>query len=170
MSAARNYVEPYLEQEDQTGKVVPQRKVKRKRRRFPATLKICLLAACCVFIAILYLQQQMTGYYLNLNIAELEEQVNLIEQRNEYLKLKLESERSIQKIETIARTELGMIQPESSTILVLNRPERQLAGEQSRWLEDQNDHDTDGGVLATLAAWLNKAVPLGGVEAGTLQR
>ena len=118
MTAARKLVEPYYPYPEEA---VPVSKPAPKRRRIPATLRICLVAACCVVIGLLYLQQQVTSYYLNMELLHLQEQVKLMERRNNELMLTLESQRSLKQIEQIARSQLGMVDPEVTATLVVPR-------------------------------------------------
>jgi hypothetical protein len=83
--------------------------------------------------------------------------------------LHLEAERSLPKIEEIARRELGMIDPELSISLVVDQLQEVDSDGQGRWLAQESSADSPG-FLASLTTWLNKAFPLGGVEAGTLRR
>ncbi len=168
MSAARQLIDPYLEYEDEHKPALSPRR-KRKRVAVPATLKICLLAACCVAVSLLYLQQQVTSYYLNVELGYLQERANTLEQHNDYLMLNLESQRSLPKVEQIARSQLGMVEPQLTIGLVFNQEEQPGANEHGRWLAEDAPGGSRG-IFASLAAWLNKAFPLGGVEAGTLQR
>lgn len=167
MSAARQLIKSYPEYVDEQLGV--DRKRKKKRTRIPATLKICLVAACCVAVSLLYLQQQVVSYHLNVELGYLQQQVNVLEQQNDYLMLNLESERSLPKIEQIARTQLGMVEPELTVSLVVDQTEQRGSDQHGRWLE-QDTPENSQTFFASLAAWLNKAFPLGGVEAGTLQR
>ncbi|NLM41411.1 MAG: hypothetical protein GX199_03760 [Firmicutes bacterium] len=148
----------------------PEPKLKSKRRCLPATLRICLVAACCVVLGLLYLQQQVTSYYLNMEMLHLQEQVKLMEQRNNQLMLTLESQRSLKQIEHIARTRLGMVEPEYTATLVMPRHTDPVPEAESRWLAEEPSASPSGSFLAALTAVLNKVLPLGGVEAGTLQR
>lgn len=168
MTAARKLVERPAVSEYENTVVFQKRKRRVRRRRFPATLKICLLAAISVAVCILYLDQQITSFNLNLQLSKLQEEVTTLEQRNDYLLVNLEKERSLQKIDFLARTELGMVDPNDSTSVVVNSvsPQDPPAG---RWTE-KGHNDSGQGVFTTLANWLNKVFPLGGVEAGTLQR
>lgn len=168
MTAARKLVDPYIEDDEQVFQT-PDSRRKPEKRRIPATIRVCCLATLCVGLALLYLQQQVTFYYLNMELAQLQEQVNLLEQRNDHLMLNLESQRSLQKIEQLARKELGMVDPARVTSLVLEQTAVSSGGEGGRWVSDSSEHIESQGVFATLAAWLNKAFPLGGVEAGTLR-
>lgn len=168
MTAARKLVDPCLENNEQLRTVVAPR-TKAKRRRVPATVKICLLAACCVAVSLLYLQQEVTFYHLNMELAQLSEKANHLEQKNSHLMLDLESQRSLQKIEHLARTKLGMVDPERTTALVVAGKTKKTV-EGGRWFDEQQVQNDTQGIFATLANWLNKAFPLGGVEAGTLQR
>ncbi|HHY10496.1 MAG TPA: hypothetical protein GX528_08020 [Firmicutes bacterium] len=168
MTAARKLVERPAAAEFESTAFSPQGKRRKKRRRLPATLKICLLAAIFVAVCILYLDLQITSFNLNLQLAKLQEEVAALESRNDYLLVNLEQERSLNKIDYLARTELGMVDPDMSTSVVVNTapPKDPPSG---RWAE-KNQDPSEGGLFAALAYWLNKAFPLGGVEAGTLQR
>lgn len=168
MTAARKLVEPGFEYAKEHNEIVRPRRG-RKKARIPATVKICFLAACCVGLALFYLQQQVTSYYLSMELEQLQEQVNALEQRNDHLLINLESQRSLQKIEQLARTQLGMVEPERVSSLVVERSTPAFYQGESRFVETPAVKDSHG-VFATLAAWLNKAFPLGGVEAGTLRK
>lgn len=173
MSAARKLVEPYQPYIEETAapvKRTPGPKPKAKRRRIPATMKICLMAACGVVLGLLYLQQQVTSYYLNMEVSRLQEQVKLMEQRNDHLVISLESQRSLRQVEQIARTQLGMVDAEYTAALVVPRHSGPVPEVEARWLADQPQDNPSGGILAALTAVLNKVLPLGGVEAGTVQR
>ena len=172
MSAARKLVDSYPYQEQATPQVTqaPQKGRSAKRRRLPATLKICLVAACCVAVSLLYLQQQVTSYYLNMELVEVQEQVNTMQQRNDHIMLSMEAQRSLKQIEQIARTELGMVDPTYTTILVVSEPAILAEEAEPRWPSQQAPRRESPGVFTTLASWINKVLPLGGVEAGTLQR
>lgn len=169
MAAAKRLVDPYLEYEEQ---VVPvaSRSRKVKRRRIPATVKVCCLAAICVVVALSYLHLQVTSYNLNIELTQLKAQATKLEQRNDFLVLSLESQRSLQKIEQLARTKLGMVEPTQTATLVMNQSVTMATNDEGRWLADHHDHKGSEGIFTTLAAWFNKAFPLGGVEAGTLRR
>lgn len=136
----------------------------------PATVRICLVAACCVVLGLLYLQQQVTSYHLNVEVLRLQEQVKLMEQRNDQLMLTLEAQRSLKQVEHIARTRLGMVDPEYTATLVVPHRTDPVPVVESRWLAQGEQENPSGGILSVLAAVLNKVLPLGGVEAGTLQR
>ncbi len=169
MAAARQLVDPYSNYEELVTPQVPPRR-RPKRSRIPATLKICLVAACCVVVCLLYLEQQVTSYYLNMELVELQEQVNTMQQRNDHLMLSLESQRSLKQVEQIARTTLGMVDPTYTAALIINQPTAMAREIESRWISDQQTRQGQGGIFATLASWVNRVLPIGGVEAGTLQR
>lgn len=166
MTAARK-LDYYSDYAEETPVSTPQRKA--KRNRVPVTLKICLVAMCCVALGLLYLQQQVTSYYLSMELAQMQEQVNAMQQRNDHTMLSLESQRSLKQIEQIARTELGMVDPTYSATLVLDVP---TSNEEvhSVWMADRTPSGEVSGFMTALVAWVNKVLPLGGVEAGTLQR
>lgn len=170
MSAARKLIDPYLDCEDDIAPVRAEPKRKQKHGRVPTTLKICVVAACCVMVALLYLQQQVVAYHLNFELVQLQEQVNVGQQRNDHLMLSLESQRSLKQIEHIARTKLGMVDPVKTSIIVVNQETVRTVQGESRWFDVEPSEGVSSGVFATLASWLNKVLPLGGVEAGTLQR
>ncbi|NLJ80216.1 MAG: hypothetical protein GX335_04230 [Firmicutes bacterium] len=167
MTAARKLTEDYAVHDYDQEIIRPN--PKRKRFRVPPTLKICLLAAICVAVSLLYLEQQVTSFHLNMQLTQLDEQVKLLEQHNEHLLVNLETQMSLQKIEDIARNQLGMVDPDRTTSLVLDS-KAPLAPSERRWADQNSPVPDKRGVFAVLASWLNKAFPLGGVEAGTLQR
>ena len=102
MSGARQLINPYPEYTEEPSEVISSQR-EAKTRRMPATLKIFLVAACCVVVSVLYLQQQITSYHLNVELGYLQQQVKELEQQNDYLMLHLEAERSLPEIEEIAR-------------------------------------------------------------------
>ncbi|HKM43711.1 MAG TPA: hypothetical protein VJZ70_06935 [Limnochordia bacterium] len=166
MTAARK-LEQYSYEMEETP--VPRKQRPVKRSRIPVTVKICLVAACCVVVSLAYLQQQVTSYYLSMEVVQLQEQVNTMQQRNDHIMLSLESQRSLKQIEHIARTELGMVDPAYTATLVLHASPATSAGVESRWVQ-QPQSSEDVGIMATLLAWVNRVLPIGGVEAGTLRR
>ena len=83
--------------------------------------------------------------------------------------LTLESQRSLKEIEQIARSQLGMVDPEVTATLVVPRQTDPVPEAQARcWL--QSDRSPDRRYSGCFGAVLNKVLPLGGVEAGTVQR
>lgn len=167
MTAARK-LDQYSHYTEETP--LPKQRRPQKQNRVPATVKICLVAACCVIVGLLYLQQQVTSYYLSMELVQVQEQVNAMQQRNDHLMLSLESQRSLKQIEQIARHELGMVDPTYTATLVLNGPTVMAAEVESRWVAEQSPSGEGLGIFATLASWVNKVLPLGGAEAGTLHR
>lgn len=169
MSAARQLVDLDLRQDEVE---VQNRTLARrpKRKRIPATVKVCTVAAVCVALALLYLHQQVSFYYLNMELTELVEEVNQLEQRNDHLMLNLESQRSLEKIEFLARTNLGMVEPNAINTLVMDSKTSPPMNLEGRWIDNSPDAPANFDVFTTLAAWFNKAFPIGGVEAGTLRR
>ncbi|NLL48966.1 MAG: hypothetical protein GX249_10325 [Firmicutes bacterium] len=165
MTAARK-LEQYTYYPEET--LVPRQRRPVRRNRLPVTVKICLVAACCVLLGILYLQQQVTSYYLSMELVQLQEEVNTMQQRNDHIMLSLESQRSLKQVEHIARTELGMVDPDYTSTLVLNVPPSSKTEMESRWVESPSTEGPQ--IVATLLSWVNKVLPIGGVEAGTLQR
>lgn len=169
MAAARQLVDVYVEQNESESQN-PQPVRRPKRKRVPATVKVLAVAVICVALSLFYLHQQVSFYHLNMELAHLVEQVNQLEQRNDHLMLNLESQRSLEKIEQMARRQLGMVEPSRVTSLVMEPNNFLPASAGGRWIENSGDTDPNMGVFTTLASWFNKAFPLGGVEAGTLRR
>ncbi len=167
MTAARK-LEQYYDYPEVTPISPPKRQARKKR--VPVTLKICLVATFFVALSLLYLQLQVTSYYLSMELVQMQEQVNSMQQRNDHIMLRLESQRSLKQIEQIARTELGMIDPTYSTTIVLDVPSSMPEQVESVWMVDRTQSGEGSGFLALLVSWVNNVLPLGGVEAGTLQR
>lgn len=168
MTAARKLAESYYYSEEV--QPVQSKRRKQKRRLIPVTVKICIIAACCVAVALFYLQLQVTTYNLNIELAHLEEQVNVHVLRNNHLMIELESKRSLQRIEELARLNLGMVDPQQTASLVIDQSPALASTEHGRWIDEDYIQEGSKGFFATLSTWLNKAFPIGGVEAGTLQR
>ncbi|MCK9524652.1 MAG: septum formation initiator family protein [Limnochordia bacterium] len=166
MTAARK-LEEYSYNREET--LVPQGRPVKRKRRIPATLKICLVAACFVALGLLYLQQQVTSYYLSMELAQLQQEVNTKQQRNDHIMLSLESQRSLKQVEQIARTQLGMVDPAHSATLVLSTPSATPSGVESRWTQVPQSGEGMR-FVETLLSWMNRVLPIGGVEAGTLHR
>ncbi|MGI6148549.1 MAG: FtsB family cell division protein [Limnochordia bacterium] len=142
---------------------------KRRRRRLPATVKLCLIAVLLVSLGVLYISQQINTMYLSLQLAELQEEVNLAKQRNGYLRVQLEQARSIQAIEELARTRLGMVDPEETAVLVAANHESAYSGSGTRRGGQATAAPSNADNAWTMVAnWLNKLFPVGGVEAGEL--
>ncbi|HHT72655.1 MAG TPA: hypothetical protein GX008_02960 [Firmicutes bacterium] len=142
---------------------------KRKRRRVPATVKLCLIAALVVSLGLLYISQQLNTVYLSLELANLQEEANLVKQRNGYLRVQLEQARSIQVIEELARTKLGMVDPSHTAVLVASNSLVGLRSEETGagTLAGSNP-PVESNAWTVVANWLNKLFPVGGVEAGKL--
>ena len=121
-------------------------------------MKICLMAACGVVLGLLYLQQQVTSYYLNMEVSRLQEQVKLMEQRNDHLVISLESQRSLRQVEQIARTQLGMVDPEYTAALVVPRHSGPVPEVEARLADQPQDNPVAD--FAALTAVLNKVLPL----------
>lgn len=145
----------------------PRRRIKRRRRRLPATLKLCLLGALVVVLGVLYLSQQLDTMYLSLELTDLQQEVNLARQRNGHLRVQLEQVRSLQTVEEIARTKLGMVDPSDSPVLMASNivPRGYVANDSASINPTSRAED---GPWTVLASWLNKLFPVGGVEAGKL--
>ena len=105
-----------------------------------------------------------------MELLHLQEQVKLMERRNNELMLTLESQRSLKQIEQLARSQLGMVDPEVTATLVVPRQMDPVPETPARWLAEERPAAQTPGILAAVAAVLNKVLPLGGVEAGTVQR
>lgn len=139
---------------------------KRKRRRtLPDTVVIVLAALVCVCLGILYLGQNVQTMRLSIQLKDLEQEIRLVEQKNDHLQLALKSARSLETLELLARTQLGMVKPSEASVLVLAPSETQIPQGEG-WIKGQERAE---GLLGTFAVWLNKWFPLGGVEAGRIR-
>ncbi len=146
-----------------------QQKPKRRRRRVPATVKLCLVAALVVCLAVLYISQQINTMYLSMELAKLQEEANLVRQRNGYLRVQLEQARSIQNIEKLARTKLGMVDPSETAVLVASSSLLESSGQgTSPSSLAAAASQSEANAWTVVANWLNKLFPVGGVEAGEL--
>lgn len=145
----------------------PRQRRRRRRSRLPATVKLCLLGVAVVVLGVMYLSQQLDTVYLSLELAELEQQVDLAKQRNGHLRVQLEQVRSLPVIEEIARTKLGMVDPTDTSILVAAGMPKVLPND-AAYVGVSKPMEPEVSPWTVLAGWLNKLFPVGGVEAGEL--
>lgn len=140
----------------------PQRK--KKHLRIPAPILVCLVAAMCVFGGLLYLDQDVITMHMHLRINQADEQIaSLINEQN-ILVMELEQSKQLSRVETIARFELGMVEPASAEMLVM-APNNNESNIGDGWLvEAENEQN----IFLIVADWLNQLLPAGGVEAGQI--
>lgn len=93
-----------------------------KRKDIPITgiILFLLIVILVAFLLISYICQYVQIAHLKLQTSELKEDLVDITQNNRKLKLKLAQNKSLARIEKIARTQLNMIEPEKVEIVVLN--------------------------------------------------
>lgn len=140
----------------------------RKHRRVPATVKLCLIAAVVVALAVLYISQQIDHMYLSMELAQLQEEASIVRQRNGYLRVQLEQARSLQTIEELARTKLGMVDPSDTAVLVAPTSFAGTRGSGTAAGVRDTAAPQEPNAWTVVANWLNKLFPVGGVEAGEL--
>lgn len=141
-----------------------KRRGKKRRSRVPETVIICGLAACVVLVACLYLVQQVQTMHLTVRTSQLERQFASVLRDNEILQLEIDSTRALATIESIARNELGMVEPSQATIIV-TAPQESIEASGQGWLAQS---EPGNGMIEVVADWLNRWLPLGGVEAGRI--
>ncbi len=146
----------------------PRPRRRRRRSRIPATVRLCLLGVVVVVLGVLYLSQQLNTMYLSLELEELQQQVNLAKQRNGHLRVQLEQARSLPVIEEIARTQLGMVDPSDTSVLIASDGIHSAISREAADAGVPKPAQADESPWTVLAGWLNKLFPLGGVEAGKL--
>jgi cell division protein FtsL len=101
----------------------PLRK-KATARRNRVAPRVAVIGAIVVGFAVLlsltsmYATIGMTGY----KIATLKQEINAMQTENKRLELKLYQLKSLDRIENIATTKLGMVQPEQFAYLVMDKP------------------------------------------------
>ncbi len=135
------------------------------RKRIPAPIIICVLAILFVSCAILYIGQQVTSMQLSVVIDNHKEQLDRLKQEQGYLVIELEGVSRLEYIESIARQELGMVEPTNAEMLVMY-PEQVDGYSGNGWFAMEDDQQNS--FFATVANWLNQWLPSRGVEAGKI--
>lgn len=142
-------------------------KSKTKRKKLPETMVILFLACLCVALCLFYLGQKVATMHLNVEIGQLERELDKLYEENDHLVLELESVQRLNYIEAIARGQLGMVDPENASLLVMSEPV-QSRSPHSSWLDEEEQQKP--GLFVMVADWLNQLLPIGGVEAGRIGR
>ena len=140
-------------------------KNKSRHRRVPAPVLICVAAVLFVSCAIFYIGQQVTSMHLNICINNYEERLAELKQEQGYLIIELEQVSRLEYIEAVARRDMGMVDPVNAEMLVMNAKDA-VGSEGKGWVAVEDDKNNN--LFMTVANWLNKWLPTGGVEAGRI--
>ncbi len=141
------------------------KRIRRQPRRLPETALVCVAAIIIVCLAVLYLGQQVHTMHIHRTVQQVEQELRTVRQRHEQLLFAVNSGRSLRAIEAMARDQLGMVDSETSTVLVLDpqddEPVLSAADKKPSGQPRQPD-----GVVPAIAAWADRWLPLGGIKAG----
>ncbi|MEJ6950942.1 FtsB family cell division protein [Natronospora cellulosivora (SeqCode)] len=83
-------------------------------------LSFLIIIVFCITLTASYIYQFVQIAHLNYDINNLDTQLSELRVENNALSLALAKERSIVRIENIARSELGMVEPDDVKIVILN--------------------------------------------------
>lgn len=147
---------------------LPAKQVSRKKRsigrRLPETLLVTLPVAVLFGLALLYLTQHVYVLHLGVQIKDAQRAIQQAEQQHAFLQLRLTQARSLAEIERTARDELGMTDPDTTALLILEQEQHHPSA------TALNESFADEPKLFDVVAeWLNQWIPGGGVEAGRLE-
>lgn len=142
----------------------------KQKKRVPAVLSICLIAAMLVSGAIFYLNLQVTSMQLIVRISNVEQQLEQLRREQGHLVIELQQVNRLASIEAIARHQLGMVDPAGAEMLVMGPVGDQLSVVDNNWIEEGDNENTNSGFFVAVADWLNQLLPVGGVEAGRIGR
>ncbi len=143
-----------------------QQSRRKKRKRMPETLLVCLVALFCVTGCLLYLGHQIHTMRLNVILTNLNQEIYLVQQEQAHLMLTLKQASRLSVIENTARLDLGMVEPSRTTVVVTTPADDQYSTSDG-WIADSTRSDN---VFEVVADWLNRWLPVGGVEAGRISR
>ncbi len=139
------------------------RRVRRRPRRLPDTVLICGAVVMVVFLAVVYLGQQVATMHLNVQAQRLEQQLQAEVQKHEQLLVQLNAAQSLRYIEELARAEIGMVDSQALTVLLLDVPaHRNMAVAEA----EAAKQGATTGLFVELTDFLNHLLSLGGVRAG----
>lgn len=138
---------------------------KRRKKRVPIPVLICLTAMLFVGGGLFYINQQVITMQMNVKIGQLGTQLADLKQENDHLLLTLKETTRLSTIEIMARQELGMIDPVGTEMLVMNQ-QPHSESEAAGWI-DAPASETQN-LFTVVANWMNRLLPVGGVEAGRI--
>ncbi len=160
-----DYAEARTAAADAPGRSRPR--CRKRRKRVPESLVVCLFAGIVVGIALLYLGQQLYIMQLDVNISRMESAYANVRSENQQLALSLKRAQSLAAVEEAARGRLGMVEPTQANFLVLAPDDSTMPGS-GRWMAD-GDGDPQQFVFRAMSDWLGGWLPIGGVEAGRIE-
>ncbi|MCF8008956.1 MAG: cell division protein FtsL [Halanaerobiales bacterium] len=91
-----------------------------------------ILLTICAIILLVYISYTLKINNLSYKIEKVQNEIQVLEDKNHKLSIKVSNLNSLSQIDEIARTELNMIEPQSMHTLVMQREEIQLASEPER--------------------------------------
>ncbi len=173
MVLARKHQAPWEEVWEEPSYTQQPAPVPRRRRRLRVHPMILLsvMAVLLVTLTVVGISQKVKVIELEYSLQSLEVQLEEVRREGQQLQLKLEHLQSLAHIEHIARTRLGMVEPQEAKVLVLvdwdSWSGTQLAAEP----ENSSMLAREGRRLWTaLFNWLGPLLPgMGTAEAGLLR-
>jgi len=145
-----------------------QHKVRQKQDN--NTFKLMFFYSFLLFLVgvvfIIYINQYVQVSRLNFQVERLEEQRDELKTEKAYLQLEISSLKSLQRIEEIAKNELGMAEPKDINYIVMAEPKENKSKDIN--LAKNRDKETKPakkGIKDRIFAWFNN---ISQVQAGTL--
>jgi cell division protein FtsB len=150
----------------------PVRKRRRRLRVHPMIL-LSSLAVLIVALTALGISQKIKAIELEYRLQSLEAELSQVHREGQQLQLKIEQLQSLTHIEDLARSRLGMVEPQGAKILVMvdwdSWPDAQRADakvDTRTVLAEQGQR-----LWTAIYQWVGARLPtLGAAEAGLLQR
>ncbi|NLY52058.1 MAG: septum formation initiator family protein [Firmicutes bacterium] len=147
---------------------VPRR---RRRLRLHPMILLSIMAVLVVTLTVIGISQKVKVIELEYSLQSLEAQLEEVRREGQQLQLKVEQLQSLTHIEQIARSRLGMVEPQEAEVLVLvdwdSWSDTQLAAE-----PESSSTLVRGGkrLWTALVNWLGPRFPgTGAAEAGLLR-
>ncbi|NLA59297.1 MAG: hypothetical protein GX855_10410 [Firmicutes bacterium] len=147
---------------------VPRR---RRRVRLHPMILLSIMAVLVVTLTVVGISQKVKVIELEYSLQSLEAQLEEVRREGQQLQLKVEQLQSLAHIDEIARSRLGMVEPQATEVLVLVDGDSSAATRLAAEPEDSSPLVREGKRLWTaLHTWLGPRLPgTGAAEAGLLR-
>ena len=139
-------------------------KTSQRKNNIAYMLAYALLIGVMVIFGILYINKYVELNQTATEINQLQREIEILQDRKRNLQLQVSQSKSLERIETLAKEELGMVEPEQVKYLRFNQ--KSIATQLDSELDEQQKSIIDFNSWADrISAWLQNLTQL---RAGTL--
>ena len=125
-----------------------------------------LIIGIIVIFGILYINKYVEMNKMNLEISQIQKEIHVLEDKKQELQLRISQHKSLDRIEKIAKTDLGMVKPKKINYVSMNKKGNDFAkNNNSSNIKSENIKFSKLG--HKISSWFKV---FGQVEAGTLDK